>query len=323
MYAGWAPRTIDDGADLASPHGLAGARRAAGGAGQAGRSGTSRRVRRFVVHSAASRAQPKGRATARKDLRNVRRSWGERDTLPAGERGSPAEAMPGTLAPSMRIMLERREPGAAAAARRRHRYRHVTARRGSVIIASPGRVSTRILRGRRARAIRCRPHGGHTRARCPCDRVVARSGQRRIPWQPAQVARLTNARGSQGLQRLAQARPCARRRSRADDPPRKEVAKLPLPYGRGKKGGGRAGRRAGRGGHGLSLVWKANLEDKPNPELLGLDRVMSIFIADLHKRNVAFRVPADPLSDKTWIATLDSVYGTGPGSEIAKQRNED
>jgi hypothetical protein len=73
----------------------------------------------------------------------------------------------------------------------------------------------------------------------------------------------------------------------------------------------------------LSLVWKANLEDKPNPELLGLDRVMSIFIADLHKRNVAFRVPADPLSDKTWIATLDSVYGTGPGSEIAKQRNED
>jgi hypothetical protein len=73
----------------------------------------------------------------------------------------------------------------------------------------------------------------------------------------------------------------------------------------------------------LSLVWKANLEDKPNPELLGLDRVMSIFIADLHKRNVAFRVPADPLSDKTWIATLDSVYGTGPDSEIANQRHED
>jgi hypothetical protein len=73
----------------------------------------------------------------------------------------------------------------------------------------------------------------------------------------------------------------------------------------------------------LSLVWKANLEDKPNPESLGLDRVMSIFIADLHKRNVDFRVPADPLSDKPWIATLDSVYGTGPGSEIAQQRNED
>ena len=73
----------------------------------------------------------------------------------------------------------------------------------------------------------------------------------------------------------------------------------------------------------LSLVWKANLEDKPNPELLGLDRVMSIFIADLQKRNVAFRVPADPLSDKTWIATLDSVYGTGPDAEIAKQGNEE
>jgi hypothetical protein len=50
---------------------------------------------------------------------------------------------------------------------------------------------------------------------------------------------------------------------------------------------------------------------------------MSIFIADLHKRNVDFRVPADPLLDKTWIATLDSVYGTGPDSAIAKQRNED
>src|SRR5262245_36880961 len=72
----------------------------------------------------------------------------------------------------------------------------------------------------------------------------------------------------------------------------------------------------------LSLVWKANLEDKPNPELLGLDRLMSMLIDDLHKRNVAFRVPADPLSDKSWIATLDSVYGTGPDAEIAKPRNE-
>jgi hypothetical protein len=39
---------------------------------------------------------------------------------------------------------------------------------------------------------------------------------------------------------------------------------------------------------------------------------MSIFIADLHKRKVSFRVPGDPLSDKTWIATLDSVYSTIP-----------
>ena len=73
----------------------------------------------------------------------------------------------------------------------------------------------------------------------------------------------------------------------------------------------------------LSLVWKADLEGEANPDLLSLDRVMGIFIADLRKRKVDFLVPADPLFDKTWIATLDSVYGTGPGSEIAKQRNED
>jgi hypothetical protein len=39
---------------------------------------------------------------------------------------------------------------------------------------------------------------------------------------------------------------------------------------------------------------------------------MSIFIADLRKRKVDFRVPGGPLSDKTWIATLDGVYGMVP-----------
>lgn len=73
----------------------------------------------------------------------------------------------------------------------------------------------------------------------------------------------------------------------------------------------------------LSLVWKADLEGEANPELLTLDRVMSIFIADLRNRKVDFRVPSDPLFDKTWIATLDSIYGTVPGSETAKERNED
>lgn len=72
----------------------------------------------------------------------------------------------------------------------------------------------------------------------------------------------------------------------------------------------------------LSLVWKADLEGEANPELLSLDRVMSIFITDLRKRKVDFRVPADPLSDKTWIATLDSIYGTVPGFEPARERNE-
>ncbi len=73
----------------------------------------------------------------------------------------------------------------------------------------------------------------------------------------------------------------------------------------------------------LSLVWKAELEGEASSELLSLDRVMSIFIADLRKRKIDFRVPADPLFDKTWIATLDSIYGTVPGFEPAKERNED
>ena len=73
----------------------------------------------------------------------------------------------------------------------------------------------------------------------------------------------------------------------------------------------------------LSLVWKADLEGQANPELLSLDRVMSIFMADLRNRKVDFHVPADPLFDKTWIATLDSIYGTVPYLESAKQRNED
>jgi hypothetical protein len=62
----------------------------------------------------------------------------------------------------------------------------------------------------------------------------------------------------------------------------------------------------------LSLVWKANVEQDTQWGSLDLDRVMTIFIADLHKRNVDFRVPAEPLSDKTWITILDSVYGMVP-----------
>lgn len=73
----------------------------------------------------------------------------------------------------------------------------------------------------------------------------------------------------------------------------------------------------------LSLVWKANLELEANSESLNLDRVMSTFIADLRERKVDFRVPGDPLSDKTWIATLNSVYGTGPDEADPKERTED
>jgi hypothetical protein len=73
----------------------------------------------------------------------------------------------------------------------------------------------------------------------------------------------------------------------------------------------------------LSVVWKANLEPEANSESLNLDRVMSIFIANLRKREVDFRVPGDPLSDKTWIATLDSVYGTVPDTADPKVRTTD
>ena len=73
----------------------------------------------------------------------------------------------------------------------------------------------------------------------------------------------------------------------------------------------------------LSLVWKADLEPATNSESLNLDRMMSILVADLSQRNVDFRVPGDPLSDKTWIATLDSVYGTGPDAPDPKGPAED
>jgi hypothetical protein len=72
----------------------------------------------------------------------------------------------------------------------------------------------------------------------------------------------------------------------------------------------------------LSLVWKADLEREADSESLDLDRVMSIFVADLGRRKVDFRVPGDPLSDKTWMVTLDTVYGTGPDAPEPKGRSE-
>ena len=58
----------------------------------------------------------------------------------------------------------------------------------------------------------------------------------------------------------------------------------------------------------LSLVWKAIRESESYGELLTLDRVMGIFIADLHGRGIDFRIPADPLSDDEWMSLLDRVY---------------
>src|SRR5579864_5182600 len=52
----------------------------------------------------------------------------------------------------------------------------------------------------------------------------------------------------------------------------------------------------------FSVLWKAAIEDgASNADNLTLDRIMSIFSADLRHRGVDFRVPSDPLSDATWI----------------------
>src|SRR5260370_20411181 len=73
----------------------------------------------------------------------------------------------------------------------------------------------------------------------------------------------------------------------------------------------------------LSILWKANLETEAHFALLTLDRVMSIFIADLRQRRADFRLPGTPLSDNEWMALLHRIYGVGPASGIANERNED
>ena len=58
----------------------------------------------------------------------------------------------------------------------------------------------------------------------------------------------------------------------------------------------------------LSIVWKADLETRPRVEPLTLDRVMEVFTADLRHRNVEFRPPTNPLSDREWISLLENTY---------------
>jgi hypothetical protein len=65
----------------------------------------------------------------------------------------------------------------------------------------------------------------------------------------------------------------------------------------------------------LSLLWKAIRESEAQSEALTLDRVMSIFIADLRQRNIDFRIPGEPLSDSEWMALLDRTYYVRPGSK--------
>jgi hypothetical protein len=65
-------------------------------------------------------------------------------------------------------------------------------------------------------------------------------------------------------------------------------------------------------------VWKAIRESEADSELLTLDRVMSVLIADLRRRSIDFRIPSDPLSDKEWMALLDIVYYLHPDSKNEK-----
>jgi hypothetical protein len=72
----------------------------------------------------------------------------------------------------------------------------------------------------------------------------------------------------------------------------------------------------------LSLVWKGIRESESQSELLTLDRVMSIFIADLRRRSIDFGIPAEPLSDDEWMSLLDRIYYVRAEPENAKESNE-
>ena len=64
----------------------------------------------------------------------------------------------------------------------------------------------------------------------------------------------------------------------------------------------------------FSLLWKGVRESEADSESLTLDRIMSIFIADLHRRSIDFHIPADPLSDSEWMRLLDRVYHISPAA---------
>jgi hypothetical protein len=73
----------------------------------------------------------------------------------------------------------------------------------------------------------------------------------------------------------------------------------------------------------LSLLWKGIRESEAHSEVLALDRVMSIFIDDLRRRSIDFRVPADPLSDSEWMTLLDRAYYARVNAENAMESNQD
>lgn len=72
----------------------------------------------------------------------------------------------------------------------------------------------------------------------------------------------------------------------------------------------------------FSVLWKAEVRDgESRPQGLTLDRIMEIFIADLHDRGIDFQVPSDPLADTPWVLLLQSIYAppiASPGGQTAK-----
>jgi hypothetical protein len=59
----------------------------------------------------------------------------------------------------------------------------------------------------------------------------------------------------------------------------------------------------------FSILWKAAIGERAsNSENLTLDRLMSIFSADLRHRSVEFQLPSDPLANTAWILLLQRIY---------------
>src|SRR5215469_9435283 len=59
----------------------------------------------------------------------------------------------------------------------------------------------------------------------------------------------------------------------------------------------------------FSILWKAAIGERAsNSDNLTLDRIMSIFSADLRHRSVEFQLPSDPLANTAWILLLQRIY---------------
>jgi hypothetical protein len=66
----------------------------------------------------------------------------------------------------------------------------------------------------------------------------------------------------------------------------------------------------------FSILWKAAIGGKAsNSDNLTLDRIISIFSADLRHRSVEFQLPSDPLTDRAWILLLQRIYSDPTATE--------